>query len=390
MINSLSQKLHELGHQITVITGKPNYPEGQIYPGYKAAGIQREEYKGIEVLRIPLQPRRKGTLGLTINYLSFVFSGLWHIPRLLKCKQYDAMLVYAISPITAAIPAIWIKRRLGAHLAVWVQDLWPQSLSATGYVENKLILTLVGFMVKWIYARTDTLLAQSQAFVREMGNYTDRKKIVYYPNSIEPKAKGLTTAPDVDASCLEDGFSVVFAGNIGKAQDVPTLIEAARLLAESDCKIVFVGDGSMLEWAKQEVCRQGLSNVHFLGRVDSRYMPWVYDHADALLVSLTDEEIFSYTIPVKLQACLAAGKPIVASLNGEAACVVQASGAGIATPAGDAAALSQSILKIRGMNAQQRCKLGSSGLEYFQEYFDMNIQAQRLIEILDQRIKDSL
>jgi glycosyltransferase involved in cell wall biosynthesis len=219
-----------------------------------------------------------------------------------------------------------------------------------------------------------------------MEKYADRKKIIYYPNSIEPQSNGLSAVPDVDASCFNTGFSVVFAGNIGKAQAVPTLIEAASLLADSDCQIVFVGEGSMLAWAKQEATRLKLDNVHFLGRMESRYMPWVYDHADALLVSLTDEEVFSFTIPVKLQSCLAAGKPIVASLNGEAASVVKASGAGVTAPAGDAAALSRSILSVREMSVQERSELGSNGLKYFQEHFDMNIQAQRLIEILDQRI----
>jgi glycosyltransferase involved in cell wall biosynthesis len=385
-INNLIRKLHALGCEVTVVTGKPNYPEGKIFPGYSATGIRYEEYGGVELIRIPMRPRKKGAFGLFINYVSFIVSGIWYMPSLLKGRKFDVILVYAISPITSAIPAIRIKHLLGAHLAVWVQDLWPQSLSATGYIKNKLVLKLVGFMVAWIYARTDTLLAQSHAFVRAMENYADRGKIVYYPNSIEPQPDSVFAVPDVDTSCFSTGFSVVFAGNIGKAQAVPTIIEAASLLLESDCQVVFVGAGSMLEWAKQEAIRLKLDNVHFLGRVDSRYMPWLYDRADTLLVSLTDQEIFSYTIPVKLLACLAAGKPIVASLNGEAARVLQRSRAGVAIPAGDAAALARAILSIREMSVQERSELGSSGLKYFQEHFDLNVQAQRLIEILDQRI----
>jgi glycosyltransferase involved in cell wall biosynthesis len=387
LINGLSQKLCDLGHQVTVITGKPNYPEGNVFPGYTVAGIDHEEYGGIEVIRIPLWPRKKGALGLVINYISFVLSGLWYMPKLIEGRQFDSILVFAISPITAVIPAISLKRKTGAHLVVWVQDLWPQSLSATGYVRSKLVLKLVGSMVSWIYAHTDTLLAQSHAFVREIGKLAKSDKIFFYPNSIESPILDPEARPGEDMSCFDSGFSVVFAGNIGKAQAIPTLIEAATLLSQSDCQLVLVGEGSMLDWAKHEVSELKLNNVHFIGRVESRCMPWVYQNSDALLVSLADKEIFSYTIPGKVQACFAAGKPIIASLNGEAAEVVQSSGAGLATAAEDAAELAKAILKIRNMSGADRKKMGMKGLKYFQDNFDINIQAQHLIEIIEQRIK---
>ena len=133
LINRLSQKLYESGHQVTVITGKPNYPEGVIYHGYKAMGVQREDYEGVEVIRIPLMPRRKGAFGLILNYVSFVLSGMWYMPRLLKGRQFDAILVYAPSPITTTIPAIFMKRKLGAHLALWVQDLWLHGVEANEF-----------------------------------------------------------------------------------------------------------------------------------------------------------------------------------------------------------------------------------------------------------------
>lgn len=390
LINQLSQKLLESGHQVTVITGKPNYPEGEIYPGYSATGISREEYAGIEVIRVLLCPRKKGAVGLLLNYLSFVLSGMWYMPGLLKGREFDVILVYAISPITAAIPAIWLKRKLNSHLAVWVQDLWPQSLSSTGYVKNKWVLKLVEYMVRWIYARTDTLLGQSHAFVKAMQQYADRDKIFYYPNSILPQVLDEDSMPDIDISAFENGFSVVFAGNVGTAQAIPTLIEAAVRLSKSDCQLIFVGGGSMLEWARQKVSSLQLHNVHFIGKVDNRCMLRIYEHADALLVSLVDEEVFSYTIPSKLQASLAAGKPIVASINGEAARVIQEAGAGLVTPAEDAAGLAESILRLREMSKRDRAVFGKCGLEYFQDHFDMNLQAQRLVEVLEQRIKGSL
>lgn len=389
LINRLSQKLYESGHQVTVITGKPNYPEGVIYHGYKAMGVQREDYEGVEVIRIPLMPRRKGAFGLILNYVSFVLSGMWYMPRLLKGRQFDAILVYAPSPITTTIPAIFMKRKLGAHLALWVQDLWPQSLSATGYVKNKLLLKLVVGMVKWIYKHVDTLLAQSQSFIRLIEVYANKDKLFYYPNSIEKQVKKSEIVPDFDVSCFDIGFSVVFAGNVGKAQSIPTLVKSAALFLDSECQLILVGDGSMLEWAKDEVLCLGLTNVHFVGRVDNRFMSWIYDHSDVLLVSLIDENIFSYTIPAKLQACLAAAKPIIASINGEAAEVIQASGAGLTCNSEDAEALAQCVSDVYAMSCDERLRMGEAGYTYFLEHFEMSRQAQHLIELLELRISQT-
>lgn len=390
LINRLSQKLTENGHQVTVITGKPNYPEGQVYSGYQATGVDREKYGDVEVIRIPLRPRKSGALGLALNYLSFVLSGLWYMPILLKNRQFDVILVYGVSPITAAIPAIRLKYRLGSHLAIWVQDLWPQSLSSTGYVKNGFVLKLAGLMVRWIYRHSDTLLGQSRTFVGAMAQYASRDKIFYYPNSIEPQAKDQDKVPDIDSSIFDSSLCVVFAGNIGSAQAIPVLIDAASLVSHAGCQIILVGGGSMLDWAKSEVLSRNLKNVSFLGKVDNQYMPWVYEKSDAMLVSLADEEIFSYTIPSKLQASLAAGKPIIAAVNGEAATVIRESGAGLVSPSEDAEGLAESILKFRDMSVQERVLLGESGLRYFREHFDMAKQAQNLIELLQQRIKDGL
>ena len=387
-INNLSKKLHEQGHQVTVITGKPNYPEGDIYSGYSVNGVQFEDFHGIEVIRIPLRPRKTGALGLMANYMSFVVSGIWYMPRLLENKQFDAILVYAISPITAVIPAIWVKRKLGAHLVVWVQDLWPESLAGTGYVKHRWPLAVVDVLVGWIYKRSDTLLAQSHSFVKQLENYESKDKIVYYPNSIEPPVLLEDKAPDINLSYFDQGFSVVFAGNIGSVQAIPTLIEAASILSQQcdDCRLLLVGNGSMLTWAKEEVARLGLTNVYFLGRLDGKYMPWVYQQADALLVSLSDSDIFSYTIPSKLQSYLSAGKPIIASLNGEAADIIRDSQAGLVAAAEDPEALTEAIINMRDMSSIEREALGRNGKQYFYEHFDLNKQSQNLIEILQRRI----
>ena len=386
-INKLSTKLCELGHEITVVTGKPNYPEGSIYEGYASSGITSESYGAVDVIRLPLRPRGEGVLNLSLNYLSFVISGVRHISNVLNGRDFDVVFVYAPSPITTAIPAIWLNRKLKIHLAIWVQDLWPQSLEATGYIKNKFILNTVKELVKWIYKKADTLLVQSHSFELSLEEIADKEKIVYYPNSIEDPGPSASQniLPAEIKKLFESGFNIVFAGNIGKAQAIPTLLQAAFELQDTDCRFVFVGNGSMLEWAKNKARDLCLSNTIFIGRLENHFMPSIYELSDALLLSLTEKEIFSYTIPGKLQAYLAAGKPVLASVNGEAGEVVKQAGAGLVFPAEESKSLAQGIREFRALSQSVRDEMGASGRQYFKQHFDVDVMAKKLVEIFEAR-----
>jgi len=390
IVNDLVRKLSEQGHEVTVATAKPNYPGGEIFDGYKAWGVQRERFaESVDVIRVPLWPRgRGGSRNLILNYLSFVATGLFLLPWLLRGRKFDSIVVFAMSPITQVIPAIplkWLKR---AHLAVWVQDLWPESLAATGFVRNPLALRMVGWMVRGIYACCDTLLLQSRAFFDPVARYACRSKLVYYPNSIAlPSEK--TVASEVPPQLLEElreNFCVVFAGNIGIAQSIETVVEAAELLRQYPAlKFVLVGSGSRLEWVKERKASLGLDNLILAGRFPMEAMPQIFEHSSALLVSLRDEEIFSYTIPSKVQAYLAAGKPIIASLRGEGARVIEEAGAGKTCEPESANALVESILALMSLSLAEREQMGSAGQSYFNEHFDMDRQTERLVEILASR-----
>lgn len=390
IVNDLVRKLVEQGHEVTVATAKPNYPGGVVFDGYSSWGIQCERFDDIvDVIRVPLWPRgRGGGKNLFLNYFSFVVSGLLFLPWLLRGRKFDSIVVFAMSPITQVIPAIplkWIKR---AHLAAWVQDLWPESLAATGFVRNPQALRMVGWMVRGIYACCDTLLLQSRAFFDPVARYACRSKLVYYPNSIAlPSEK--TVAPEVPTQLLEElreNFCVVFAGNIGIAQSIETVVEAAELLRQHPAlKFVLVGSGSRLEWVKERKASLGLDNLILAGRFPMEAMPQIFEHSSALLVSLRDEEIFSYTIPSKVQAYLAAGKPIIASLRGEGARVIEEAGAGKTCEPESANALVESILALMSLSPAEREQMGSAGQSYFNEHFDMDRQTERLVEILASR-----
>lgn len=373
-INEVVRSLVEKGIEVDVLTGKPNYPEGVIFSGYRAGGCQAESWSGATVYRVPLFPRgARGALRLALNYLSFVASGLLFGPWLLRKRQYDVVFVYGPSPILLAIPAVflaWIKRR---KLIVWVQDLWPESLSATGYVHNPWALRAVEWVVRWIYRHTDLLLVQSRAFEAPVAALAPGKPIAYYPNSVDATFAE-QPSPDValpEVPALDEGFAVVFAGNVGAGQAVEVMVEAAALLKNvPQIRFVVFGHGSRWDWMREQVQSRGLSNLHLPGRFPVNTMPGLMQKAGALLVTLADEPIFSMTVPNKVQAYMAAGRPILACLNGEGASLVAEAQAGLSVPAQDAQALAAAVLRLYQMPVEDRVRLGANGRSYFKAHFD--------------------
>lgn len=386
IINDIVRTLVEQGHEVVVATGKPNYPDGKVFTGYKAGGTQRERYEGhIELLRVPIWPRGKGgARNLILNYLSFVLAGLICLPWMLRKREFDAILVFAPSPITQAIPAIPLKWLKKARLALWVQDLWPESLSATGFVRHRHLLKLVGWMVAEIYRHCDTLLVQSRAFVEPVARYAAREKIHYYPNSMDlSRARSdVALAPEL-GELLDQYFCVVFAGNLGTAQALDTLVEAAAHLREDpDIRLVFVGSGSRLDWLKSQKQALGLDNLVLAGRYPTEAMPAIFERSSALLVSLNNEDVFAQTIPSKIQAYLAAGRPIIACMNGEGAKVVCDAGAGLTSPAEQVLPLVANIRQLKALGGAERASMGQAGRTYFEAHFEMGNQVTRLVELL--------
>lgn len=386
IINDIVRILDEQGHEVTVATGKPNYPDGKIFKGYHASGAQRERYLSrIEVLRVPIWPRGKGGVkNLILNYLSFVFSGLVFLPWMLRKHKFDAILVFAPSPIIQAIPAIPLKWLKSAQLTLWIQDLWPESLSATGFVKNTYFIKAIGRIVQCIYHFCDTLLVQSRAFVEPVSAYACREKIVYYPNSIDARPRvDSEPIPDTLRELLDQYFCVVFAGNLGTAQALDTLVQAAVCLRDDpQLRLVLIGSGSRLPWLKAQQQTLGLENLIMPGRFSMEAMPQIFKHASALLVSLNDEKPFSQTIPSKIQAYLAAGRPIIACMNGEGARIIEEANAGFASPAEQVLPLVENIRRMKVLSIVERSSMATSGKAYFDAHFDMHVQARRLIELL--------
>ena len=385
-INDIAKTLVEKGAHVDILTGKPNYPEGRITEGYRAWGTQREFWEGATVFRVPLFPRGvHSAWRLALNYLSFIFSGLVFGPWLLRKRHYDVVFVYGLSPILLAVPAIFLARLKQRKLVLWVQDLWPDSLSATGHIRHPRMLRWVEKVVRWIYRHSDLILVQSRAFIAAVSALAPGKTIAYYPNSVDATF-GEPPDPRVilpEVPALQAGFSVVFAGNVGVAQAVEIIVETAELLkSHSEISFVVFGQGSRWEWMREQVQKRGLTNLHLPGRYPIETMPGLMQKASALLVSLADQPIFAATVPNKVQAYMAAGRPILACLNGEGARLVAEAGAGLTVPAEDVQGLATAVLRLYQMSADQREELGANGRRYFNTHFNHDHLVDQLIEHL--------
>ncbi len=390
IINDIVRELHGQGHHLEVFTGKPNYPTGVLFDGYTASGFSEEWVAGVKVHRAPLRPRKSGGgKNLLLNYLSFALNGARFFPRYARQSRFDVYFVFAPSPITSVIPALVMKAVHRAPVFLWVQDLWPESLAATGFIHSKWLLRAVGVGVRLLYAFVDVLLVQSQAFIDPVARYARREKILYYPNSYLEAAEQAT--PDVLGPSLKEmlqqDFCVVFAGNLGNAQALPTIVEAAQHLKAqgSKARIVLVGDGSRAKWLASRKQELALDNLVLAGAYPRSAMPQLFSLSSALLVTLNRDEIFSFTIPSKVQAYLAAGRPVIASLDGEGARVIAAAGAGVTCSAGDGIALADRISEMQNFSVSQRQQMGDSGKAYYLKHFELKAQCKKLIELFEKQ-----
>jgi len=374
-INDLAESLSERGHQITVLTGLPNYPEGSLYQDFAENPADFDRYKVIEICRIPHVLRGKSRIRLVLNYISYFLSasviGAWK----LRGRRYDAIFVFAVSPITVAIPAIVLGKLKRTPVFLWVQDLWPETLSAIGVIRSPRVLGMVGRLVSWIYDNSDHILIQSRAFAASVKKYCRSAekpgKMIYFPNWAEDVFSQGSASYQSAVTRRDDLFTVMFAGNIGEAQDFPAVLDAAEMLRDNQrIRWIIVGDGRAKDWVASEVTRRGLEScVQLAGRFPVEVMPAFFACADAMLVALKDDEVFARTVPGKVQSYLAAGKPIVGMISGEARNVINESQGGISCEAGAAFELAEIVKTMAGLPREELAKMGARGRQFYESNF---------------------
>lgn len=386
-INDLCEGLSARGHDVTVYTGLPNYPTGDFFQGYSfRSGPYKETLGKIKIIRSPLIPRGKNkNIKLIANYFSFAFVASLLAPFLVR-EKYDVIFVHEPSPVTVGVPAIVLKKLKDIPIFFWVQDLWPESLEATNTVKNKKVLSMVASFVRWIYKHCDKVLITSPGFadkVKLLG--VGEEKIIYFPQWAEALYLNEPKPDFNDPLIPTDGFKVMFAGNIGSAQDFETIVQAAIILREhKNITFLILGDGLMRSWAEEQVRVKGVEkNFIFLGRKPVTMMPDYFSKADVMLMSLTDSEIFSITIPAKLQSYLAVGKPVIASANGISAEIVEQWKSGVSCPASTPEKLAGVILKMSTLRKEELSQMGRNAFACYQE----NFMREKLISKLENEFK---
>jgi len=373
-INTIAEYLHQSGHSVDVLTGIPNYPEGKYYKGYGVFKRRNEEYKGIKIKRVLLLPRGKGKgdLRLVPNYISYMLSSCVAAFGISK-NHYDTVLVFGVSPITQAYPAMLMKKLCNTPICMYIYDLWPDTLYSHGLSCNMLKKIVERKCVK-IYKSFDRLFITSKGFRKRLLEYgCDDEKIRYIPQWVESRYKPVNATGNVRRrfGFLDNDFVVMFAGNLGFAQSVETIVECAFYLKHlKHIKFVFVGDGSVKQWCVNECRRREIDNCFFMERQSADNMPGILAEADALLITLRDRDNYSLTLPGRLQSFLACGKPVIACANGEVAEVVNEAHAGLSCQADNAKELSECIVRMAGMSDEERNMYGINGFQYALKNFN--------------------
>ena len=387
-VNDIAKGLVEKGHTVEVLTGIPNYPSGKKLKGFSLLKKTHNEYENIKVYRTPMITRGSGSsIKLMLNYISFMIFGIFRaIPLLFK--KYDKIFMFETSPITAAVPAMFLSKVKRIESTIYVQDLWPETFYSIVPLNNTKVKKIMDKFCMWIYNSFDKILIASKGYkeILESKNI-DEKKIIYFPQWAEDFYGNTSAIEEMESEV----FNITFAGNIGKAQDVETLVNAMNYIKSktSESKIMcnIIGDGSNLEKLKKMVKDFNLGdNIKFLGRKPPESMPEYFSKADALVVTLGKEYILKVTLPAKVQSYMASKKPIIGCISGEGKSVIEESECGFAAESGDFEKLGDTILKMSKLSKQQLNELGENGLNYFKDNFTRTKLLNKLDSIFNYKL----
>lgn len=383
--NDIAFHWAEQGHEVHVVSGIPNYPDGKFHEGYGLFKNRHEIVKGVRVTRLPIFPRGNNKIMLMLNYFSYLFvAWVWMLFHAMFHK-YDRVFVQQLSPVMMSAPGVLYKRIRKVPLYTWVLDLWPESLTAAGGINNKYVLGFFSNYVKKEYKYSDKILMSSRSFEKSILEYGDYKdKLVYYPQWSDGN-NGEAFMPE-NVPVIPDGFKLMFAGAVGEAHGFECTMQAALLTKEhKDIKWIIVGDGRRLDWVKSFVKEHGLEGTVFtLGRYPSETMPWFFKQADVMLVTLSDDPLFKLYAPAKISSYMAAAKPIVAVLNGEGAEVIKDAECGWSLPAGEAEGFAKLAVELSQMDKVVLEKKGQNALKYYNAHFikeDCLARLDRLMEL---------
>ncbi len=382
-----ARALQAEGHEVEVITGFPNYPGGKVYPGYKVKWRQIEYIDGIRINRVPLYPSHDGSaLKRIFNYVSFAISSCLY--GLFAVGKPDVVYVYH-PPLTVGLSASIVSLFRRVPFVYDIQDLWPDTLTATGMVRNKYVLSIVSVLCKFVYRSASKLVVLAPGFKKkliERGVAAQKIEVVYNwcdENSLKNYELNHSYAHE-----FYGRFNIVFAGNMGKAQGLDAVLNAAKLVKVDvpRAQFVMIGDGVEVGRLKQRVENENISNVLFMPRIPMSAVGAALGAADVLLVHLKDDPLFSITIPSKTQAYLAVGKPIIMGVKGDAADLIKQAKAGVCIDPEDSMALARAVELLANKRQEELLEIGLNAESFYHKNLSLQIGVRRFSEIFNQLI----
>lgn len=386
-INDMACEWVKRGYKVTVLTGIPNYPMGKYFEGYDKKHRIRENWNGVNIIRIPLVARGNSgnklvnAIGMTANYFSFVESGRkWVKSKEAAELKADFIYTFEVSPMTQALIGVWYKKRYGIPHYLYVTDLWPENVESVTGIHNRAIIKPIQSMVDYIYKNTDRIFTCSKSFIpriEDRGIPAD--KIEYWPQYAEDFYKPMD--PEGNLIPRDGVFNFVFAGSVGYAQGLDILVKASEKLKVEKILVRFniIGDGRYLDTLQNKIREADVSDYfNFIPRKPAEEISRYLAFADALLITLSKNDVFSITLPAKVQSCFACGKPILVSADGEAQMAVKEANAGLCSDAEDVEGFVNNIKVLLNMSQEQRDELSSNALEYATNQFDKKRQMDKL------------
>ncbi|HUG13394.1 MAG TPA: glycosyltransferase family 4 protein [Thermomicrobiales bacterium] len=374
-----ARALVERGYEVEVVTGFPNYPVGRLYPGYTMSLIKRERIDGVEVTRLPLYPSHdRSPIRRALTYLTFAASG--GVYCLFFAKTPDVVYVYSLP--TMGVVASVLKRLRGAPFIYDIQDVWPDSLQATGMMRSKPMVNAIAAVLRWVYRQAGAIVVQSGGFRRtlvERGVPESKVEVIH--NWCDEVTLNRPSPANSVQFPVRDGFRILFAGNMGKAQGLDAVIDAAGLaqIRASHIQFVFVGAGLDVDRLKALARDRSLRNVVFLPRVEMDQVGALLADADALLVHLRPDPLFTITIPSKIQAYLAMGKPILIAVPGDATSLVREAGCGIEAASGDPESIASAAIQLASLRPAELADMGRRARDYYRTQLAIDVGVTKFV-----------
>ena len=346
-INDIAFFLKSKELDVTVLTSKPNYPEGKFFKGYNFFNKNTEIINGVKIIRVPTIPRLNGgALGMILNYLSFLFFSFFVFLFKIKNK-YDLVFAVLLTPATSLLPMIWIKKRFKIPVILWVLDLWPDSFYANTGFRINLVSKLIEKISDQVYNNADSIFISSNYFRKPIiKRLNSTKRFSFFPNWAEDIFYNKIKNTSLDQFNYPKGFNIVFTGNIGESQGFEDIVEAAKMTSHTSINWILIGDGRKRDWIKNQIVDHNIKNIYIPGRYPMELMPSYFSLADSLLITLKKDEVFSNTLPAKLQPYLTSGKPILGNLSGEGLDIIQNNSIGLACDPGNPAQLANLAIEM--------------------------------------------